>query len=272
MSAADRSAPPAAVRRSLPPALRVVERHARVYRRLWHASAVSTFLEPVLFLSAMGLGLGTLVDRGAGTAELGIPYVVFLGPGLMVAAAMQTAAGDASFGVMAGVKWLRFWHGVLASPVGVGDLVIGHLVWSGIRVVLGALAFALVLVVFGALPVGGALAAIAPAVLTGLAFAAPISAWTATRDSDSALASLFRFGIVPMFLFSGVFFPVTQLPGWLQPVAYATPLWHGVALARAVATDAAAASPWWLSVAYLVALTVGGAAASTVTFRRRLQP
>ena len=208
---------------------RVVEANARVYRRTWRGSVISTFLNPVLFLLAMGVGLGKLVDAGAGTPRLALPYLTFLAPGLLAATAMKTAAGDASFPVMAGIKWRKTYDAVLATPLGVGDLVGGHLGWIAIRLTFVSVVYAAVMTAFGATTVArGPASRCPPAVLTGMAFAALVTAYTARLKDEQWLSNLFRFGITPLFLFSGTFFPITQLPGWIQPVAYATPLLHGV--------------------------------------------
>ncbi len=254
-----------------PPFLRVLEGEARVYRRVWRGSVISTFLNPVLFLAAMGLGLGRLVDERSGGSGLdGLTYLAFLAPGLLAATAMQTGAGDSSWPVMAGIKWRRTYEAILATPVGVGALTVGHIAWVGVRLVFVSVAFVLVMAAFGAVGLWSGLAAVPAAVLTGLAFAAPMVAYTAGLKGEQGLSSMFRFGIVPLFLFSGTFFPISQLPDWLEPVAWVTPLWHGVELCRAIALGLTPTPPVWLSVAYLTAWTVGGTWLAVVRMRRRL--
>jgi lipooligosaccharide transport system permease protein len=115
----------------------------------------------------------------------------------------------------------------------------------------------------GAATWGAAMMAVFPAVLTGLAFGAPITAWVSTLESDTSLSSLFRFGVMPLFLFSGTFFPIEQLPDFLEPVAFLSPLFHGVELTRAAA--GVAGSPfllWWIHAGVLLALVVGGTIAA----------
>lgn len=241
------------------PAVRYLESRARVYRYTWRSSVITTFVNPVLFLAAMGLGLGTLVDTGSGQANLGgLNYLSFLAAGLLAANAMQTGAGDGSYPVMAGIKWLRTYEATLATPVSVSQLVYGHLGWVSIRVALSSTIFIVVAAMFGAMDLGRGLVAVLPAVLTGAAFAAPATAYTSRLKDVQGLAALFRFAIVPMFLFSGAFFPVTQLPGWMQPVAYATPLWHGVAMCRWIALGVEPPlSPVWMVLYLLVWIGVG---------------
>jgi lipooligosaccharide transport system permease protein len=250
--------------------LRVVEAGARVYRRTWRGSVISTFLNPVLYLLAMGVGLGELVDEGTGGATLDIPYLTFLAPGLLAAAAMQAAAGDASYPVMAGIKWRKTYEATLSTPIGVPELLFGHLGWVTLRITFVSIVFAAVMTVFGATTIVEGLAAVGPAVLTGLTFAAIITAYTARLKNETGLASLFRFGIVPLFLFSGTFFPIEQLPDYVEPLAYLTPLWHGVELCRGLALGLEYSVPPLLSVAYLLVLTALGSLYSIRTLQRRL--
>lgn len=208
----------------------VLERQARVYRHTWRASIISTFLSPVLMLVAMGIGLGSLVDERGGPA--GLPYLTWLAPGLLAAAAMQTAAGDSAYPVMAAIKWIKSYDAALATPIRVSHLVGGHIGWVIIRLATVSVVYGVVMVALGATTAAQALLAIGPAVLTGFAFAGPVTAFTANLQKETGLASMFRFGIVPLFLFSGTFFPISQLPDWMEPLAFLTPLWHGVELTR----------------------------------------
>ncbi len=257
---------------AVPTVARVIEAHALVYRRTWRGSVISTFFSPVLYLVAMGIGLGSLVDQGAGRADLGgLTYLAFLAPGLLVATAMQTGAGDGSWPVMAGIKWTKTYHATLATPVGVRDLVIGHLGWVAVRLTFVSVVFVAIMVAFGAVESWAGMAAVVPAVLTGLAFAAATSAYAAYLDTDTGLSTLFRFGIVPMFLFSGTFFPVSQLPDWLEPLANLVPLWHGVELARGLALGTGTTWSPWIHTAYLAAWIVGGTAVAFRTFGGKLR-
>jgi len=253
-----------------PTALRVVEAGARVYRRTWRGSVISTFLNPVLFLLAMGVGLGKLVDEGAGTASLDLPYLTFLAPGLLAATAMQTAAGDSAYPVMAGIKWRKTYEAALSTPLSVGDLVVGHLGWVGIRLTFVTTVYAVIMTLFGATTIGQGLLSIPPAVLTGLAFAAVVTAYTARLKRETGLANMFRFGIVPLFLFSGTFFPVEQLPDAIEPLAYATPLWHGVSLCRGLALGLDFPVHPLASVAYLMLWVGVGGWLAIRMMRRRL--
>ena len=255
-----------------PLTLRVFEAEARVYRRTWTGSLISSFLNPILYLAAMGIGLGSLVDQNLPDGIEGVSYLAFLAPGLLVATAMQTGAGEGGWKVMAGIKWTKTYHAKLATPIGVPSLVAGHMLWSGARVLMVSVIFAVVIAVFRIAPLFQSLLAVGPALLVGLAMASATTAITARLEDPTGLQLYFRFVVIPMFLFSGVFFPVTQLPGWLQPIALATPLFHGVDLSRAIVLGTDPSVTWWVSVLYLVAWTAVGTALAVDPFRKRLTP
>jgi lipooligosaccharide transport system permease protein len=256
-----------------PTALRVYEHQAIVYRRTFRGSAISSFLNPILYLAAMGIGLGTYVDRsgGAGASVLGgLPYLVFIAPGLLAATAMQAAAGESTWAVMGAIKWDHTYDSMLATPIRVQDLLVGHLAWVTTRLFMVCAVFLLVMAIFGAAVWPSAVLAIPAGVLTGLAFAAPITAFAATMENESGFNSLFRFGIVPLFLFSGTFFPVSQLPELLRLVAYATPLYHGVELCRELALGRPDLTSVIEHTGYLVVLAVVGTLLAARAYQRRL--
>ena len=234
--------------------IRFLEGRLRTYRRTWRGSVFTTFLNPILFLSAMGLGVGSLVNNNIGHDVLGgIAYITFLAPGLLAATTMQVATNDASWPVMAGIKWQRTYEAALATPLNASALVYGQLCFIVLRVTFTGFAYSLVMAVMASVPFPGALLSVIPGLLTGIACAAPVMAFTASREGAEPLSALVRFAIMPMFLFSGTFFPVSQLPGWLQPIAHATPLWHGVELTRAAALSVATTTPAAVSILYLLA-------------------
>ncbi len=254
------------------PAIRSFEYWAYQYKRTWRGSLASSFLNPVLFLAAMGIGLGSLVDKsGRSSGALGgVGYLSFLAPGLLAAAAMQTAANESSYPVMGAIKWIRTYHGMLATPLRVVDVLAGHQLWIMFRILTTCAVFLAVMTVFGATTSWSALLLVPAGLLTGVAFAAPIAALAATQDNDAVFAALFRFVIIPMFLFSGTFFPVSQLPAWIRPVAYVTPLWHGVDLCRSLALGRARLGVTVAHVAYLTAWVVTGLLLAATAYRRRL--
>ena len=240
------------------------------YRRTWRGSIYTSFLSPVLYLGAMGLGLGKLVDAH-GTARLGgVSYLAFLAPGLLAAAAMQSGIEESTYPVLGSVKWRRTYYAAAASPLRPADIFHGHLLFTIMRLVMNSAIFLAVMAAFGAITSPWVLAAVPVAVLTGLAFAAPIEAWAITVSKDTSFALVFRFGMIPLFLFSGTFFPVTQLPAWIRPLAYATPLWHGVALCRSLSLGTVDVGSAAINVAYLLALCGLGLWLGSRSYARRL--
>jgi lipooligosaccharide transport system permease protein len=250
-------------------ALRVLEHHLTVYRRTWKGSVFMSFVSPILFLAAMGLGLGSLISRGPVRTVDGVSYLVFLAPGLLAASAMQSAYVETTYPIMARIQWERTYEGMLATPIAVLDVLAGEFGWLAFRLALGSCAFFLVMLLFGTIHSTLALLAIVAAVLTGLAFAAPILAWTATQRTDSSFALIGRFLITPLFLLGGVFFPIHQLPQLVQGIAWVTPLAHGVALARSLSLGVLAPSAG-MHLAVLLVYAVIGIVAARITLQRRL--
>jgi lipooligosaccharide transport system permease protein len=249
--------------------VRHFEHNLMVYRRVWRATIFSTILSPVLFLTAMGVGLGSFV--ASTSAFGGVSYLAFLAPGLLAAQAMQTGTQESSWPLLAGFRWLKTFEAEIATPQGPRGIVLGHLYYLVVRLGIVTGIFLAVMFLFGAFTSWTTILAWPAAILTGLAFAMPMAAWTATQRRETSFSIIFRFVITPLFLFSGTFFPIERLPAVIQPIAWFTPLFHGVALARAVALgqpmDPVAA---FIHVAVLVGLVVVGTSVAIVTFRRRL--
>ncbi|RZU51654.1 lipooligosaccharide transport system permease protein [Krasilnikovia cinnamomea] len=235
------------------------------YRRSWRGTVVSAFLLPVLYLSALGLGVGTLVDR-AGTGPAGeAGYLGFVGPGLLAAGALQIAAAEGTHPVLAALRWNKAYHTMIGAPIGVTSLVTGHLAFIAVRVLMAAVVFTVVMVAFGAASSPLVVLAVPVAVLVGLACAPGIVAYTLWVDNDASLTVLLRFVVLPMVLFCGTFTPVAVLPDAVQPVIYCTPLYHGAQLCRELATGAVrlgsaaghvAVLLAWAGVGFLLAVTV----------------
>ena len=250
-----------------------MHRNALVYRRVWRGSVFSSFVQPGLFFLAMGFGLGAFIDTADAALPHGASFLEFLAPGLLAAACMQTASFESSWPVVAKMRWHRNYHAMTATPLGAADIVLGELVWTGVRLAMVAVAFTLVMLGFGVVRSAGRLPlVVAAGVLTGLAFAAPILAYAATLKTGTNFNVLYRFGITPLFLFSGVFFPVTRLPEGLELVTWATPLFHGVELVRGLTRDTFDSPIWLVHVGYLAAMACGGVLAALRTFRRSLYP
>jgi lipooligosaccharide transport system permease protein len=252
-----------------PLALRVVEHQARIFRRFWRSSVFAYVLSPVMFLAAIGFGLGGMIDQNTTTVG-GLSYLDFVAPGLMAAAAMQGAAADSLWPVMAGMKWIRVFHAMVATPVGPRDVYTGTVAWTTVRAGLGATVFLIVAAVLGAVPSAWGVVAIPAAALCAAAFAALLTAFSATQETDLRFPVIMRLAILPLFLVSGTFFPISQLPGWLQPLAWLSPLWHGVVLCRDATTGSLEAGNVVVHVAILVACVAAGWVWGTRTFARRL--
>jgi len=251
------------------PVIRVVEREARVFARLWRGMVFSTVVSPVLFLAAMGLGLGGLVKAHTGTVG-GLSYLDFVAPGLMVASAMQIAANEAMWPVLGAVKWVKNFHAAVATSITPGELAVGYLLWIVIRAVGASTVFLIVAALLGAVPSAWGVLAIPAAALCAAAFSAPLAAYSVRLDSDISFPVIMRIAVLPLFLFSGTFFPISQLPGWLRPLAAVSPLWHGVELARGATTGTLHAGADVVHVAVLVACVSAGLLWARRTITRRL--
>ena len=251
----------------------VFEHRLLQYKRSYRASIFSSFLTPVLFLAAMGLGLGSYVDGSATNPSLGgVSYLAFLAPGLLAATCMQSAAFEGAFPIMAGLVWSRIFHAMYATPVTGRDIALGNLAWIGARMLLIATVFTAIIVAFGAAASPLIVLAIPAAALTGLAFAAPIMAFSGTQRTPEKFNAVFRFGITPLFLFSGTFFPISSLPSFLQALAWLTPLYHGVSLTRALSLGTVSSDPLaaLVDVVFLGTLAIVGAWLTIRSIERRL--
>ena len=270
--AGSRPGPPplaSAVAGAIAGAARILQRNLLVYRRTWRGSLFGSFLTPLLYLTAMGIGLSQLMARGGSTMLGGVEYLDFLGPGILASSCMQTASFESTYPIMGKISWRRNYEAILATPIEVHHLLIGELGWIAFRLTTMSTVFLIVLTLFGIPRSPLALLAIPAAVLTGVAFAAPIIAFSATRHNDSGFAALFRFIINPLFLFSGTFFPVSQLPDAVEWVAAATPLYHGVALVRGAVLDNMPSTWPWHVAFLLVWVAITGYVAYRL-LRRRL--
>ncbi len=242
------------------------------YRRIWRSSIWSSVLGPICYIGALGYGLGTLVDKHSTATLGGVSYLAFVAPAILASGAMNTGMGEASYPVFGSIKWNRVYIGAQASPLRPADIFRGHLMFMTMRLAMNSAVVMLVMWAFGAIRSAWVVLAYPAAVLTGLAFAAPIAAWAVTVKVETSFNYIFRFVMMPLMLFSGTFFPLSQLPGWLQAVANATPLWHGVALCRAFSLGTAASDPAGMlgHAAYLTVLAAVGIWAGARTYRRRL--
>ena len=247
----------------------IVVRNGLVWWRGWRASFFLSVLSPVMFLSAMGLGLGSLVSEGR-TFE-GADYLSFFATGILASSAMQSGVFTATYPLLSKIMWQRNYEAILAAPLSIREIVVGELGWAAVTLFQLAIPFFGVMAVMGIFDSWSAVLAIPVAVLVGLSCCAPVMAFTATRQTDEAYSWLFRFVVTPLFLLSGTFFPIAELPSWARLVAQATPLFHGVELIRQLTIyDVRLSAVWHLS--YLIALLAGGAVLAGRNLERRLLP
>jgi lipooligosaccharide transport system permease protein len=233
----------------------LVERNARVYRRGW-LLLVSGFVEPVLYLFSLGVGLGALVgDVDAGGGVL-VPYAVFVAPAMLASSAMNGAVFDSTFNVFFKLKYARLYDSVLATPLGPRDVAVGEIAWAQLRGGLYAVMFMLVMAASGLLRSWWALLALPAAMLVGLAFAAVGMAATTWMRSWQDF-DLLNLVVLPMFLFSATFFPLSTYPEGLQPVVRVLPLYHAVELVRGLCLGLPDMSMFG-HLAYLLVLGAGG--------------
>ena len=238
---------------------RQVDYWLTVYRRTWRGSVFTSFVMPLFYVFAMGVLLGGFIDDGSADLQGAPSYLAFIAPGLVAAHAMTIATGEVMWPVYGAVKWNKTYLGMAATPLSVSDIVTAHFAFVLFRVATACGVFMLVLSLFDVFDsVGGAMLAFLVQLLLGMAFATPLYGLSAGLKSQTAFPVIYRVGLVPLFLFSGAFFPITNLPPAMQWLAVATPLWHGVDLTRMLTLGDVDASAALVHVAYLtVMLAVG---------------
>ena len=244
----------------------VWSRNARVFSKLWRGALLPTFLDPFFYLLAMGFALGTYV-----ATINGIPYKEFIAPGLIASAAMWSAAFETTYNVYFRINELRLYDNVLSTPVEVQDLVAGDLAWSATRATVYGTVVLVVVSAFGL--VSSAWAILIPpfVVLGGLCFSVIGYSFTALIPKIDLYSYFFTLGITPMFLFSGIFFPFNELPGWVEVVAWLTPLYHLVEITRGMATGPEAVQIA-IHTAWLAAVSLALFAVPVRALRRKLLP
>jgi lipooligosaccharide transport system permease protein len=240
------------------------------YRRTWRSSLWSSVFSPLFYLGAMGYGLGSLVDKNGTAALGGVPYVVFVAPAVLCVQAMNTGLANSLWPVFGAMRWNAVYVAARATMLRPADICRGHLMFIALRVAMNCACFVAFMAALGLVKSAWGVLLLPAALLTGFAFAAPTVAWVITLKHETSLNYPVRFGAIPLMLFSGTFFPVSQLPGWIRPLAYATPLWHGVALCRALSLGDLDAGSVAVHVGYLAALAVLGLWLGGRAYRRRL--
>jgi lipooligosaccharide transport system permease protein len=242
-----------------------------LYRRTWRGTVITSFVAPLLYVLAMGVLLGGFIDGDPKVLEGATSYFDFVVPGLIAAHAMQTAVGETTYPVMAMIKWQRIYDAMLATPLACRDLVAAHLSFVLFRLATTCGVYTLVLAPFGVYASWwGPFAAFGSQLLVGMVFATWVYGFSARLKSEEGFGLLFRLGVFPLFLFSGAFFPVSNLGTVGSWIARITPLWHGVNLSRMFALDHVT---WWIAgvnVAVLLVLAVAGWVWAVTGLERRL--
>lgn len=246
---------------------RALERELLVYVRTWRGYAFSSLVQPLLFLGAMGIGLGGLVEQGAG----GLEYVAFVTPGLLAASALMTAGAESLWPVMGGVKWMGQFNSMVATAMTPGDVYGGLVLAAAARALVSAVAFLAVAAALGGTTSWWAPLAVVPPVLLAATTCAVLAAFSVAQQDDQKFPLVMRLGIIPLFLFSGTFFPIDQLPDALEAGVWLSPLWHAVEPARDLTTGSPGPGTL-LHLLVLVGITAAALPVGVRNFTRRLTP
>ncbi|WP_226913276.1 ABC transporter permease [Gephyromycinifex aptenodytis] len=227
---------------TVPPApghLRMLARQSDYHwtrlRRTWKGSVVTAILNPLLYVAAMGLVLGSYIDAAGSGPPGAASYLHFIAAGLLAGQAMTIAIGDATYPIYGAITWDKTFWSMVATPLRVVDIVTAALAAILLRVALSCAIFMLTLAPFGLyanLP--GALLAFGVQLLLGWAFAALVCAYSVWTPSEAGFSIIFRVVLVPLYLFSGAFFPISNLGPVLERLAMFSPLWHAIELTRAL--------------------------------------
>ena len=240
------------------------------YRRTWRASIVMSVGNPLLFLIGVGAGLGHLVDHHAPAQMAGVSYAAFFAPGLLAAAAMQTAFLESSGQIARAAAPDGAYQSTVSTPLSPEQVMAGHMLYVAFRVLTSSAAFVLVMAGFGLVSGVRGAAVLIGATLTGLAFATPAAAWAVGVRAQRHITTAYRMLIMPLYMFSGTFFAISELPGPSRVIVEALPLAQGVALCRSLALGTAGAPAVAAHAAYLCILIVAGFALARAAYRRRL--
>jgi lipooligosaccharide transport system permease protein len=245
----------------------LVERNAILYRRGW-IILLSGFIEPLLYLLAIGYGVGALVGSNLMVHGRPVSYAVFVAPAMMASSAMNGAIFETAFNFFFKLKYAKLYDAILATPLGVADIALGEVTWALIRGTLYALGFIVVMAALGLVTSLWAILALPAAMLIGFTFAAVGTAVTTFMRSWQHF-DLVLIVLIPLFLFSATFYPITIYPVPLQAVVELSPLYHGVDLLRSLTTGAV--GPWLVSdIAYLAILGLIGLAVAAFRLQRLL--
>jgi lipooligosaccharide transport system permease protein len=235
----------------------LIERNVYVYKNGWLV-IFSGFFEPLFYLLSIGLGIGGIVGDVTGPDGTPIPYALFVAPALLASASMNGAIAESTFNVFFKLNYQKTYDAVLATPLGPGDVALGEIGWAVIRSTLYALGFMVVILVLGLVRSPWAVFAVPAATLLAFAFAAAGMAATTYMRSWQDF-DLIQLVVLPLFLFSGTFYPISAYPPALQLFVQLTPLYQGVDLIRSLVTGAVDPGILW-HVVYLSVMGVVGLA------------
>lgn len=249
---------------SLAGAWRYWHRNVLVFRKIWLLGIMAWFVEPVIYLVAMGLGLGRYLERIEG-----VQYIEFIAPGLLAVSTMFGATFSVTWDAWFKMERTGVYHAAMSTPLSVEDVALGEVLWGATRATIYGSAFAVVATAFGVFRSWWGLLTIPAIALVGFVFAVTGAIYTYLVRRPDALAYYWTLFITPMFMFAGVFFPLSRLPEWVRVMAWFMPLYHAAELMRSLMTigdpSSAAGSALWLAVVGLLLIWV-----PPLLLRRRL--
>lgn len=243
-------------------AVRLIERNVTVYRHAW-LPFITGFLEPVLYLFSIGVGLGGLIGRIDG-----VDYASYVAPAMLASSAMNGAVFDSTFGVYFKLRFTKLYDAVLATPLRPRDIAVGEISWALIRGLIYAAAFLVVMTIAGYVHSAQAILALPAATLIGFSFASVAMAATTYMTSWQDFDYI-TLATLPLFLFSATFYPLSTYPPALRIVAQLSPLYHGVALIRGCTLGTTGVSAL-AHTGYLLVLGLAGVAMTTRRLDRLL--
>lgn len=239
---------------------------------VWLIIAIA-IANPVLYLVSIGLGLGSFIDQNAGSTGVdGVSYLTFLAPALLATAAIQGALDESVFPTLEGFKWNKLFFSMNATPLSGNHIAMGVFFNSLIRTVFTAVLYWFVMLAFGVLESPRAWLAIFTAVMAGAAFGALMQALAGLLENENMFFTIVeRFIIMPLFLFSGTFYPLTNMPIYLQWIGWISPLWHATELGRWLTYGSEISTQMlFVHFIFLNSILVVGLIASRRIFTRRL--
>lgn len=244
--------------------LPVWQRNVRVWRKLLIPSLIGNFVDPLIYLLALGFGLGHFVGKLDG-----IPYLMFLASGIICASSMQAASFEALYSVYTRLSWQQTWDGMLATPLDVKDIVLGEALWAGTKGLINATAIFIVAALLGLVTQTWALWILPVVFLVGCCFAAMALIVTSFAKSYDFFTYYMTLFISPMMFLSGVFFPIDRMPYLVQQAAKLFPLYHAVQIVRPLMVNQPVHN-LWLHLSVLIAYAIAAYFVAVILLKRRV--